>query len=252
METITVSVDGQEITGFLHFPEQVQDRTLPGILLTNGSDFFMVELLQDAQPLLERGIVVLTFDIPGIGASREVPLSGDSSLHQAFLEVLLADDRVDNSRIAAMGVSMGGNLSARLAFERPDDVVAAINVCGPIERVTQVPLEIIEENFPPMSVDALWSRFGQNTNDRSNFYAIFSTMGLVSTGLIKEGEVTSVPILSVNTDSDPANPLWEMNLLTEVSEGGKTLIAEGVGHCPAQESPVEMIDWIDNILNSQT
>lgn len=248
-ETVQVTVDGKEITGLLHLPKNSDPGPVPAILSTNGSDFFMVELFAESQPLLERGIAVLMFDIPGIGASRELPLEPNSNLHQAFLDALLQDDRIDTSRIGVTGVSMGGNLSIRLAYDRPDDVVMAVNICGPIEQVTHIPVDVAEEEFPQMTIDALWSRFGQNTLDKANFEPIFSQFGLISDGTIREGDQLSIPLLSVNTDSDPVNPLWEMNLLAQISNGGQSIVSEGEGHCPEQDYTVEVINWIESALN---
>jgi len=253
IERVTTTIDGTDIFGYLHLPQAASNGSVPLVVLTNGTDFFMTELYSFTEKFLDAGFGVFVFDIPGIGASHKITLKPGvegTNLHRAFLSELSKDSRIDNNKIGLFGKSLGGNVATRLAFtEESDTIKFVVNMCGPVDGVSQVPIDVLRENFPAMTFDALLARFS-DAKER-NEQAIITGLrglGLIYTGLIKEGIKTRVPILSINTQSDPANPIWEMKLLTKISQGGEMIIADGNGHCPANENPEQIINWIQKIL----
>ena len=85
-------------------------------------------------PLFEKllkpaGIAMLTVDMPGIGFSNHLKLEQDTSrLHQAVLKYMAKVPWVDQSRVALMGMRMGGNALTRLAYVEPKLVRAGVSV----------------------------------------------------------------------------------------------------------------------------
>jgi pimeloyl-ACP methyl ester carboxylesterase len=185
----------------------------------------------------------LTFDVPGLGASRDIPLGPDTKLHSAFLEILRANPKIDSDRIGAVGKSLGGNIATRLAFTETNKLKAVANVCGPVDQVMHISTEGIDENFPEMTIDALWSRFKVGRKDHHDFDQVWGTFSLVTDRYIAEGKKLPIPLLAYNTPSDPVNPLWEMYLLKKISTNGEVFIAGGEGHCPGNENSTVLIDW---------
>lgn len=249
LEKVTVDVDNENVFGYLHLPYEVKNKKIPLVMLTNGTDFFMTELYQFTEKLLAKGFGVFVFDLPGIGASHKITLKPGvegTKLHKAFLSKLSKDSRLDINKIGLIGKSMGGNLASRLGFtELPVSLKFIVNICGPVDGVSQVPLDVLKENFPEMTFDALLARFSdkktKNENDIANG---LKGIGLIASGMIKEGTTTDIPILSINTCSDPANPVWEMKLLTKISRGGRMIITDGEGHCPENFQHDIVFDWI--------
>ena len=96
-----------------------------------------------------------------------------------------------------------------------------------------------------MTFDALLARFSDKKTKIENDIANgLKGIGLIASGMIKEGTTTDIPILSINTCSDPANPIWEMKLLTKISRGGRMIITDGEGHCPENFQHDIVFDWI--------
>jgi esterase FrsA len=252
-EKVTVTIDGKEVFGYLHLPQLEEHEKAPLVILTNGTDFFLTELYLFVEKITASNLGVFVFDVPGIGASHEITLKpGDQApeLHRTFLKTLANDSRIDAQKIGFIGKSLGGNIASKLAFtESKHEVKFIVNYCGPIDKVAGVPLDVLKENFPAMTFDALFARF-YDTSEKNDDLMVsgIQELGLIHSEIIKEGTKTEIPILSVNTASDPANPVWEMKLLTKLSQGGDMMITEGEGHCPPDEQPQEVIDWINKQL----
>jgi len=250
LQVVYARVDGKTIPGFLHLPNNPSVDKHPAVLSTNGTDFSFIELHPSNQLYLQRWIAVLSFDVPGIGASRDIRLGPDTRLHSAFLTILRSHPGIDANRIGAVGKSLGGHIATRLAFTETDKLKAAANICGPVDHVMHLPTEVIDENFPEMTLDALWSRFKVGRKDHHDFDQIWGRFALVNDRYIAEGKTLPIPLLAFNTPTDPANPLWEMNLLKTVCTNGEVFIGEGEGHCPENENSVIVIDWFAEKLGA--
>ena len=90
---------------------------------------------------------------------------------------------------------MGGNLASRLGFtEIPVPLKYIVNICGPVDQVAQVPLDVLQENFPEMTFDALLSRFSdKKTKNDNDIINGLKGIGLIASGLLKEGNRTDHP-----------------------------------------------------------
>jgi dienelactone hydrolase len=126
LRQITYEADGREMIGTLAIPDGTDAR--PGILVAHEGPG-IADITRDfARRLAEAGYVAFALDYHGGGTpiadrtemmERLVGLIGDvdrtRALASAGLAVLLADDRVDRGRIAAIGFCFGGTMALELA-----------------------------------------------------------------------------------------------------------------------------------------
>jgi dienelactone hydrolase len=133
METTAISyeADGREMIGTLVLPDGTDAR--PGVLVAHEGNGLTVHTRTMASRLAEIGYVAFALDYLGGGAplpdrdainSRLTGLIEDAdrtrAIARAGLAVLLAEDRVDKSRIAAIGFCFGGTMVLELARDGAD------------------------------------------------------------------------------------------------------------------------------------
>ncbi len=101
----------------------------PPVLLLHGGALDTAEgVWRSVAPTLAREYRVYAVDLPRHGESR--PWRGD--LNSAFFETLIGDllDQLNLSRVAIIGLSLGGGLGIGYALQHPDRVSALIAI-GP-------------------------------------------------------------------------------------------------------------------------
>ncbi len=126
-QEITYDADGMQAVGLLAIPDGTDKR--PGVLVCHEGPGIDDNAKQRARRIAEElGLVAFALDYIGDGKrlnglqetmARLGPLMGDPlkvrRLGQAGLDVLTANDRVDTSRLAAIGFCFGGTMSLELA-----------------------------------------------------------------------------------------------------------------------------------------
>ena len=118
--------DGIRLVGTLLMPEGTDRR--PGVLVAHEGPGIDDTAKEKARRLAELGYVAFALDYNGDGKrlaglpetmARLGPLMGDPlrtrALGQAGLDILTAQDRVDTSRLAAIGYCFGGTMALELA-----------------------------------------------------------------------------------------------------------------------------------------
>jgi dienelactone hydrolase len=160
IDDIEYSHDGLRLVGQLAVDDERPGRR-PAILVSHEGNGLSDHSKRSARRLAELGYVAFALDYYGDGQMlppEEVParyaaLAGDPlktrAMAQAGLDVLLADERADPARVAAIGYCFGGTMSLELArggadlsavvgfhsglmTQRPEDAVnikAAVLVC---------------------------------------------------------------------------------------------------------------------------
>lgn len=131
-ERIEVPYQGTVLPGNLRLPAGV-DRP-PLVVMAMGLDSTKEEMHHLEQDFLARGMATFSFDGPGQGeVERALPIEPayDKPV-AAVLDVLCADERIDASRVALWGVSLGGYYAPRAAaFE--ERIVACVSLSGPFD-----------------------------------------------------------------------------------------------------------------------
>jgi dienelactone hydrolase len=126
IEDIEYSYDGIRLVGELSVDDS-QDGKRPGVLVAHEGGGLTDHARGRARRLAELGYVAFALDYYGDGkpvpddqaSARFTELAGDPlrsrEIGRAGLDVLLADERVDASRVAAIGYCFGGTLALELA-----------------------------------------------------------------------------------------------------------------------------------------
>ncbi|MDQ0189862.1 alpha/beta hydrolase family protein [Alicyclobacillus cycloheptanicus] len=119
---------GRILRGTEHVP--AGPGPFPAVVLYHGFTATRIEphrlFVKICRRLEQLGIASFRFDFSGSGESdgdfEEVTISGEIAEAHAILDGVLADARVDRSRVALAGLSMGGLIASQVAGDRPSDV----------------------------------------------------------------------------------------------------------------------------------
>lgn len=124
--------------GYLRLPSR--PRPVPVAVLFNGTNAVKEEMHWWAEALLARGVAVITFDGPGLGATwhRMSMVAEPRPVGVAILNQIEATPELDPDAVAFFGMSLGGYLAIRMAtYDTRVRAVAAVS--------------------PPYSVDIYWN-----------------------------------------------------------------------------------------------
>lgn len=126
VEYVEIPTEGGVLPGYLHFPDDGKsEKPYPCVMTYSGIGSCKEELDMLALPLTERGIAVLTVDMPGTGAALfkyDLKCMGNqiekaiSSMH----DYLVNRPDIDSGRIANYGLCMGGGYAFRSSAKNQD------------------------------------------------------------------------------------------------------------------------------------
>lgn len=126
VEYVEIPVKKGVLPAYLHFPDDCSlQKTYPCVMTYSGYGSCKEELDMLAQPLIERGIAVLTVDCPGTGSALfDYDLKCDGySLENAFdamHDYLIRRPDIDSERLANYGLCMGGGYAFRSSAKYTD------------------------------------------------------------------------------------------------------------------------------------
>lgn len=142
-----------KIPAYIHYPDDGSKSSYPIAVTYSGIGSCKEELEMLSAPLNERGIAVITPDMPGAGAAiiyNNIKCSGSNL--EAAMEGIYAfiDSRsdLDSDRIANFGLCMGGGYAFRATVKRP-----GVKAC-----VSLFPLLM---NFADMDSIPVWMKRGK-------------------------------------------------------------------------------------------
>ena len=207
----------KNLTGYLRVPKGIEKP--PVVIYWGGVDTWKEDRMEAANRILAAGMAFLSVDMPGTG---ENPLRyGDPAApktYSAWIDYLLTRSDVDGARIGVWGLSFGGYWAARMAYEEPVRIKAAVfhggNAHIGFQREWLVPAFTTGGAtylFGAGSLLEARSR-AMGTNGMEEFLAAAPKMSLVSLGLIDK---PSAPILGVNGKLDDQAPAADIMLLME-------------------------------------
>lgn len=173
-------------------------KPVPVVVMAPGADSTKEELHRWAQAFVARGLAAMTFDGPGQGEltpllDRSIPMRLET-YHEAFTAVINylqenASDRVDTSRIAIWGQSMGGHVVFR-AFEHEKRPIAVVDVSCPPNM----------DIYPFMAADTqerIRDLFGFTTFEETWEYC------QVEGNVIPHATIIKIPCLIIHGSRDP-------------------------------------------------
>ncbi|TMQ74131.1 MAG: alpha/beta hydrolase [Candidatus Eisenbacteria bacterium] len=134
----TVPFRRHQLQGYLRVPDR--PRPAPVAVIFNGTNAVKEEMHWWAEALLARGVAVITFDGPGLGATwpRMSMVAEPRPVGVAILNQIEATPELDPDAVAFFGMSLGGYLAIRMATH--DTRVRAVAAVS-----------------PPYSVDIYWN-----------------------------------------------------------------------------------------------
>lgn len=124
VEYIEIPMGEKKIPAYLHFPDNGEsEKPYPCVTTYSGIGSCKEELDILVPTLLERGIAVLTVDMPGTGAALfdyDLKCVGDQldAAFDAIASYLEARDDIDSDRMANYGLCMGGGYAFRASAKR--------------------------------------------------------------------------------------------------------------------------------------
>lgn len=117
------SVDDIKIPAYIHYPDGGNAEKYPCVITYSGIGSCKEELDMLAQPLIERGVAVLTVDMPGTGSAlfdydlKCIGVNIESAI-DAINTYLENRDNIDSENIANYGLCMGGGYAFRASAKR--------------------------------------------------------------------------------------------------------------------------------------
>ena len=200
IEYVEIDTKAGKIPAYIHYPDSGRKIDYPVVITYSGIGSCKEELEMLAAPLNERGIAVITPDMPGAGAAiiyNNVKCGGPEieSAIEAIYKFIDSRSDLDSSRIANFGLCMGGGYAFRATAKNP-----GVKCC-----VSLFPLFM---HFADQGSIPIWMKKGKWSS-----YQV-SDNYLEGMRLIEEGTV-SCDFLMVHSDDDnwmtpeATEALWE-------------------------------------------
>jgi pimeloyl-ACP methyl ester carboxylesterase len=257
LEAVRVPFEGKEVRGWLALPPgAAAGRPAPVVLAIGGLDSYKEHWAERAEAFLKAGLGVLCLDMPGTG---EAPIKvdvGAERMYSAVLDYLMGRRDVDQSRLAAVGVSWGGYWSAILAYTEKARLRGSVYWAGPVDRYfmpqwQRKALGTREYLFDLFAARA--SVYGVATLD--DFLRYGPRMSLAVRGFI--GEPTTAMLL-INGEKDTQVPIDDLYLLLRSGtakdawinpEGGHT--GRGGGFSDERILGEVAVPWLAHLLRAE-
>jgi pimeloyl-ACP methyl ester carboxylesterase len=253
MEVVRIPLDGADIVVHLHLPRGVE--APPLVVWNGGTDWWKAGYHGLISILVQRGVAVAAFDLPGTGDSTAWVLGTDGGrLHRRVLDFLEQRGGFDFNRVGIIGVSFGGNYAVRVAASEPR-VKAAVNFCGPIQRAFHIPPEVrarVAASPEGGTLRAVARASGLGLQDAALFQERFD---LVKLGIVGDGRVIAVPILSVNGTRDPLVPVADLEVVHRSAPRGELWLLGMGSHCAVEYTQIvwpQVFDWLEERLRAAT
>lgn len=131
-QAVEFVVDGKTLRGMYHRP--AGEGSYPTVLLFHGFGGTKLEphriFLKLSRQLAAAGIAALRFDFSGSGESdgdfEEMTFSSEVREAEAILDYALSLPVTDRQRVGAIGLSLGGGVTAALAGRRPEELRSVV------------------------------------------------------------------------------------------------------------------------------
>ena len=187
IEYIEIDTAFGKLPAYIHYPDDGSKESYPIAITYSGIGSCKEELDMLAMPLNERGVAVITPDMPGTGGAviwNNVKCGGDEleAAFEGIYKFIDSRSELDSSRIANFGLCMGGGYAIRATVKNPD-----VKCCAAL-----FPLMIC---YCKIDSVPIWMKKGKWTSCQTNDDYI-ETMNILSEGTL------SSDFLLVHSDYD--------------------------------------------------
>lgn len=217
-ERIELAIAGEDAVAYGVFPEG--DHARPTVLVTNGLEGTIQEVLLPALRLRDRGIAMVTMEMPGTFQYRRPLSTATEDAYEAVIEQLAAHPRVDADRMGMMGISFGAHWSTRMAA-RSSRLKAVVSNGGLYHRSFGAAAAV---GMPEIM---LWTL--RRTTGARNLAALAHRLHALS--IKKLYRTIPVPILAINGDTDTLVSTQDTVDLARAAPHGELLLYADDDHC---------------------
>ncbi|MFQ5849075.1 MAG: alpha/beta hydrolase family protein [Candidatus Binatia bacterium] len=246
IERIELPFQGKTLSALLHLPYPTKPgEKLPCVLYLPGMDGVKEDNPIYGDPILERGMALLSIDGPGQGESRErgvkVTASNYEDAGKAAFAYISNRPEVDRDRVAVFGSSMGSYWGTRVAAAEPGFKACAVSgVCVEPGQHT-----IFNTASPTFKLNFMYMS-GYDDEEAFDAFAQSLTLKGVASKIV-------CPYLIVAGEDDELCPIeFVYELLEEVKSPKVLMLYQGERHSirnPAAR-PL-LIDWLKDRLDGR-
>jgi pimeloyl-ACP methyl ester carboxylesterase len=224
LEIVRIPYEGKEIIGYLRIPDV---ETPPVIVVTGGVDTWKSDVDRQVEAMLDEGLAVFAFDMPGTGESQW-PLEPTSDrVYSRVIDYVQTREDLDGDNIAVYLQSFAGLFAVKLALVEPD-IKAAVNIGGPIH-LAFTPEHI--KKVPDVMIATIAHAMGEDPDAGfKTMVARAKPMSLDAQGLLQEPE-RQAALLSINGDQDELVPIADLYIISERGIEQEEWVYEGDRHC---------------------
>lgn len=131
LEEISYKGEEYEVVGLLAMPKKTAAEKVPLLISVGGLDGWKEARISQLEPLLDKGMGILSLDMPGTGQSGvKFDDKAMPSLFGIIQKVLKRSD-IDSSRIVLYGGSFGGYWTTKLAASGEFPLAGYVDQSGP-------------------------------------------------------------------------------------------------------------------------
>lgn len=246
LEVVRIPHEGKEIIGYLRVPPGPRP---PVVVMTGGVDTWKSDVEDQAQAMLDEGLAVFTFDMPGTGESAW-PLTPDGdAIYARVIEYLKTRPEIDGERLGVYLQSFAGYFAVKLAVTNPD-VMAAVNIGGPIHHSF---LQANITRVPAVMVKTIAHGMGEDPNiELQRMLELSKLFSLGEQGLLQK-PARQAALLSINGDLDPLVAIEDLYVISKSGIAQEEWVYEGDGHCApenAHEHVPKSAAWLKTKLTA--
>lgn len=246
IERVDLPMGDKQMAALLHLPHKpAPGEKLPCILYQPGMDGVKEDNPLMGDPLLDRGMAILSIDGPGQGETRErgiaVTASNCEDGAKAAYAYLKTRPEIDGDRMAIFGSSMGSYWGTRMAAAEPGFKACAVSgVCLEPTQYT-----IFNTASPTFKLNFMYMA---NYDDEAKFDKFCQTLTL-------KGVASKIkcPYLVVAGEDDELCPIeYVYEIMDEVTCPKVLHVYEGERHSirnPAARTYI--IDWLKDCLEGK-
>ncbi len=226
VEQISIDTGSEVVEAYRCLP--ATDRPCPVVVVTNGLEGTVQELLVPLLRYHASGLGVLVMEMPGSYAYAEPMSSASAAVYRRVIDTVAGDPRVDPERIGMVGVSFGGYWAARMAAT--DRRIRCAVACGaPTDRSFWPKL-----GLPEIILDALADVTGATT-------PVGLLCRLRRLSLRDRYREITQPLLVINGDNDTLLSTRDSIELAAGARHAELRLYPGDDHC----AMANYRDWLD-------